>query len=174
MKATLEAINQMQADGVIGKYAIGGAVGATFYLQPAATLDVDIFVTLPAASGSSLLSLTPIYDYLKARGGRVEDEYIVIGDWPVQFLPLSDPLEQEAVAQGVSATVEGVVTHVMTAEHLVAIALRTGRAKDFNRILQFIEQSAVDREKLQGVLDRHGLVSRWQKFELKYLRGADE
>jgi hypothetical protein len=42
MKATLEAINQMQADGVIGKYAIGGAVGATFYLQPAATLDVDI------------------------------------------------------------------------------------------------------------------------------------
>jgi len=30
MKATLEAINQMQTDGVIGKYAIGGAVGATF------------------------------------------------------------------------------------------------------------------------------------------------
>ena len=30
----------MQADGVIGKYAIGGAVGATFYLEPAATLDL--------------------------------------------------------------------------------------------------------------------------------------
>lgn len=38
MKATLAVINQMQADGVIGKYAIGGAVGATFYLEPAATL----------------------------------------------------------------------------------------------------------------------------------------
>jgi hypothetical protein len=47
VKVTLETINQMQADGVIGKYAIGGAVGATFYLEPAATLDVDIFVTLP-------------------------------------------------------------------------------------------------------------------------------
>src|SRR5258706_10672269 len=47
VKATIQAINQMQADGVIGKYAIGGAVGATFYLEPAATLDVDIFVTLP-------------------------------------------------------------------------------------------------------------------------------
>jgi hypothetical protein len=54
VKATLEAINQMQADGVIGKYAIGGAVGATFYLEPAATLDVDIFVVLPMASGGSL------------------------------------------------------------------------------------------------------------------------
>ena len=28
MKRTLELINQMQADGVIGQYAIGGAVGA--------------------------------------------------------------------------------------------------------------------------------------------------
>jgi hypothetical protein len=32
MKNTLEVINQMQRDGVIGRYAIGGAVGATFYL----------------------------------------------------------------------------------------------------------------------------------------------
>lgn len=51
MKATLEAINQTQADGLIGKYAIGGAVGATLYLEPSATLDVDIFVTLPTSPG---------------------------------------------------------------------------------------------------------------------------
>ena len=63
----LEVINQMQADGVIEKYAIGGAVGATMYLEPAATLDVDIFAVLPAGSGG-LLSLAPIYEYLKARG----------------------------------------------------------------------------------------------------------
>jgi hypothetical protein len=174
MKATLEAINQMQTDGVIGKYAIGGAVGATFYLQPAATLDVDIFVTLPTSPGGLLLSLAPIYDYLKASGGKVEDEYIVIGDWPVQFLPPSDELEREAVAESVSATVEGVQTWVMTAEHLVAIALRTGRTKDYNRILQFIEQDAVDRGKLQGVLERHELASRWQKFERKYLGDIHE
>lgn len=33
-KETLAVINQMQADGVIGKYATGGAVGATLYLEP--------------------------------------------------------------------------------------------------------------------------------------------
>jgi len=32
----------MQANGVIGRHAIGGAVGATFSLEPIATLDVDI------------------------------------------------------------------------------------------------------------------------------------
>ena len=129
MRATLEVINQMQADGVIGKYAIGGAVGATLYLEPAATLDVDIFVVLPTAPGALLLSLTPIYDYLKARGGKVKDEYVEIGGWPVQFLPLGNELEQEAVDQAVATTVDGVPTWVMAPEHLVAIALRTAVSK---------------------------------------------
>jgi hypothetical protein len=174
VKATLEAINQMQFDGVIGKYAIGGAVGATLYLEPAATLDVDIFVTLPMAPGSFLLSLEPIYDYLKARGAVVRDEHIVIGGWPVQFLSPSNELEREAVAESVAASVEGVTTWVMPAEHLVAIALRTGRSKDYIRILQFIEQRAVDREKLQSILERHGLSSKWSQFEKRYLEGAHE
>jgi hypothetical protein len=66
MKGTLETINQMEAAGVIGRYAIGGAVGATFYLEPAATLDIDIFISLQKAAGSRLLSLAPIYEYLTA------------------------------------------------------------------------------------------------------------
>jgi hypothetical protein len=120
MKATLEAINQIEADPVIGRYGIGGAVGATFYLEPAATLDLDIFATLPAASGGLLLSPAPIHEYLKSRGGKIEDEY---GGWPVQFLaPRNDP-ETKAVAEAVATTVEGVPTWVMSPEHVVAIAL---------------------------------------------------
>jgi len=40
----VRTINQMRADGVVEHYAIGGAVGATFYLEPISTLDVDVFV----------------------------------------------------------------------------------------------------------------------------------
>jgi len=174
VKETLELINQMQADGVIGKYAIGGAVGATFYLEPAATLDVDIFVALPTAPGETLLSLAPIYDYLKARGGRVEHEHIVIGGWPVQFLAANGELEQQAVEEAITTKVEGVSTRVMSAEHLVAIALRTGRSKDYARIMQFIDQDAVDRKKLRNVLERHGLISKWTEFESKHLGGIRE
>jgi hypothetical protein len=78
------------------------------------------------------------------------------------------------VAESVAASVEGVTTWVMSAEHLVAIALRTGRAKDHIRILQFVEQKAVDRGKLQSVLERHGLTLKWLQFEKKYLEGAHE
>ncbi len=169
MKDTLETINRMQADGVIGKYAIGGAVGATLYLEPSATLDVDVFVMLPAVSGSSLLSLSPIYEYLAGLGCKAEGEHIVIGIWPVQFLMPANALEGEGLAEAVQAQVEGVPTWVMTAEHLVAIALQTGRAKDHARILQFLEQNAIDTGKLKSILARHGLTPKWEKFRQRYL-----
>ncbi len=168
MKATLEVINQLQEDDVIGNYAIGGAVGATFYLEPVATLDIDVFVSFQNSPGSPLISLTPIYDYLTGRGFKLEKEYIVIAGWPVQFLPSGNALVEEALAQAVTTDVEGVRTRVMTAEHLVAIALQTGRAKDHARILQFIESGTLDADKLDGILHRHGLVAKWEKFGDKF------
>ncbi len=170
MKATLEIIDRMQADGVIGQYAIGGAVGATFYLEPVATLDVDIFVSLPTTSGRTLLTLAPIYDYLTRRGYRTEGEYVVIEDWPVQFLPPTNALGEEAVAQAVATEVEGVPTRVISAEHLVAMALQTGRAKDFSRILQFVESGVLDADKLDAILNRHGLLDKWEQFANKFLK----
>jgi hypothetical protein len=98
VRATLEVINQMQADGVIGQYAIGGAVGATFYLEPIATLDIDVFISFQKSAESPLLTLSPIYDYLTARGFKAEKEYIIIEKWPVQFLPPGNALVEEALA----------------------------------------------------------------------------
>ena len=87
IKNVLAKINRMQRDGVIASYAIGEAVGATFYLEPSATLDIDIFVAFETRPGSRLISLQPIYDYLTGRGHAVRGEYIEIAGWPVQFLP---------------------------------------------------------------------------------------
>ena len=161
----------MQADGVIAHYAIGGAVGATFYLEPAATLDVDVFVLL-ANPGGGLISLAPIYEYLKARGGIEDREHIVIGDWPVQFLVPANDLERDAVEGSIPVDVDGVRTWVMLPEYLVAIALSTGRAKDYLRILQFIKEKAVDDVVLRAILEKHGLLSKWEVFREKYLEGS--
>ncbi len=171
MKTTLEVINRMQAEGIIGKYAIGGAVGATFHLEPSATLDIDIFVSLGKFPGSSLVSLAPIYDYLTARGYQTENEYILMEGWPVQFLPSGDALVEEALEQALETEVENVRTWVITADHLVAMALRTGRAKDFTRILQFVESGVLDANKLDQILKRHGLLEKWEQFGVKFLRG---
>jgi hypothetical protein len=85
IQEVFNTINRMQADGVIERYAIGGAVGATFYLEPVATLDVDIFISFKDQAGSLLVSPEPVFSYLKARGCTMQGEYIVLAGWPVQF-----------------------------------------------------------------------------------------
>ncbi len=172
IKEVIAAVNRMQADRVIERYAIGGAVGATFYLEPVATLDVDIFVTFRTEPGSLVISPQPIFDYLKARGGTMEGEYVVLAGWPVQFLPPNTPLVEEALAQAVEKDVAGTPARVFTAEHLAAIALQTGRAKDKSRLLQFIEADALDAPRFQEIVSRHGLATKWQRFEQQFLRDA--
>jgi hypothetical protein len=172
MKATLAVINQMQADGVIGRYAIGGAVGATFYLEPSATIDIDVFVSFKHGQSSSLLTLAPVYDYLAAHGCQAKGEYIIIEGWPVQFLPPGDALGEEALAQAIETNVDAVPTWVMTAEHLVALALQLGRPKDFTRILQFIEAGVLDSDKVDQILSRHGLLAKWEQFGDRFLRNT--
>jgi hypothetical protein len=169
IKEVITVINQMQADGVIDRYAIGGAVGATFYLEPVATLDVDIFIAFKPVAGSSLISPQPVFDYLKARGCLMEGEYIVIGGWPVQFLPPTGALVEEALREAVEKNVEQTSACVFTAEHLAAIALQTGRAKDKARLLQFIESDALDIQKFLAILERHHLTAVWKKFEQQFL-----
>jgi hypothetical protein len=169
IKDTIAVINQMQADGIIERYAIGGAVGATFYLEPVATLDVDVFITFQAEAGSLPASPRPIFDYLKARGGTMEGEYIVVAGWPVQFLPAASPLAAEALEQVVEKDVAGVRVRVFTAEHLAALALQTGRAKDKARLLQFIESGALEAARFQDILSRHGLMAAWERFEKQFL-----
>lgn len=169
IREALALINQMRDDGVIDRYAIGGAVGATFYLQPFATQDLDIFVALSPPPGRSLISISSIYEYLAAKGCRTEGEHVVVGGWPVQFLPASTPLEAEALQKAVPTILGSVETRVMTAEHLVAIALATGRAKDFARIVQFVEDDLLDRPVLEDILTRHGLMGKWSSFSQRYL-----
>ena len=168
LKKTLAVINQMQAAGVIGRYAIGGAVGATFYLEPVRTVDVDVFVAIDPDAGKVIASPKPIYDYLTARGYKTEGEYLVIGDWPVQFLPPTGPLVEEAIVQAREIDVEGERTFVCSAEHLVAIALKTGRAKDKARIIQFREAGKLDKARLHNILQRHNLLDRWSSFEQQF------
>ena len=169
IQEAIETINRMQAAGVIERYAIGGAVGATFYLEPVATLHVDVFITFRPEAGGLFANPQPIFDYLKACGATMEGEYVVIAGWPVQFLPPPTPLVAEALTRAVERDVAGTPARVFTAEHLAAIALQTGRAKDKSRLLQFIEAGVLDAKHFQDLLTRHGLAQAWERFEKQFL-----
>lgn len=82
---------ERRSDRVFSRYAIGGAMAATFYVEPLLTFDLAVFVVLPTSPGG-LLSLTSIYEALRARGYAEEGEGVSIEGVPVQFLPVFNAL----------------------------------------------------------------------------------
>lgn len=162
MKRTIEVLNELERDGIVSRYAIGGAMAAMFYVEAVTTYDLDVFVVI---SGSSpILSLAPIYDRLRGMGYSPEAECIVIEGTPVQFLPAYNKLIDEALDQANELMYEDIPTRVMKVEHLIAICLQTGRAKDRERVLLFRGQGKINSSELDLILDRHGLKEKWQQW----------
>ncbi len=163
MEKTLQVLNEMERLGLIVRYAIGGAVGAIFYMEPILTYDLDVFVRLPSG-GSHLTILAPLYDYLRAHGYRAERECITIEGVPVQFLPDYNALVEEALSEAKDTTYEDTPTRVFRAEHLAAIMLQTGRPKDRERLASFVDEGELDRDYLKDILDRYDLATRWKEW----------
>jgi hypothetical protein len=164
VKRTVEVLNELEQEGVFSRYAIGGAMGAIFYTEPFLTFDLDVFVVLPQTAGG-LLSLTPIYDALRTRGyEQEENECVVIEGIPVQFLPAYNSLVEEALDDAQMITYEDVPARVLRSEHLVAIALQTGRSKDRERVRILREQAKLDMNLLADILKRHQLEEKWKQW----------
>jgi hypothetical protein len=162
MKQVFAVLNDMVRDGALENYAVAGAIGAMFYVEPFSTKDIDVFVLHP--ENQAVLEI-PGLEYLKTRGyTEWRDEGIVIEGWPVQFMPASTPLEQEAYLNAQQKDVEGVTVRVVLPEHLVAIMLKVGRRKDLARVEMFLSQRAVNIETLKNILERHGLSDRLTEF----------
>lgn len=172
MEKTLAVINKLELDGLIGSYAIGGAVAATRYIEPIQTYDLDIFIFLPV-SPSGLISISPIYAYLTQRGYATSGESIIIEGWPVQFLPVYNQLTEEALEQAIEVQFGTTPTRVLSAEYLAAIMLETGRPKDHARLIQFFEFETIDRTMLQNILGNHDLKENWVTFRRRFFNDDD-
>jgi hypothetical protein len=112
-----------------------------------------------------------LIEALKRRGyGEWRRESVMLEGWPVQFLPVADELDQEALDQAVEiAFASGepgatITTRILGPEHLMAIALRTGRPKDGARLLQFLAGEAFDPSRFRAIVERFGLGLRWREF----------
>lgn len=122
MEKVIEVLNRMQADGVIEKFAIGGGIAAIYYLEPYQTDDIDVFF-LPVFFGEGgLVSLEPIYSYLEKLGYHSVEEGIgiQIEDWPVQFIPVAESIQEEAVMHAQRVEHGNTPTLIFSADYLAA------------------------------------------------------
>lgn len=169
MKEVVQLLEALKASEVIRDYAIFGAVAQMRYTEPVATLDADVLVLLSEESG--LDALGSIYDFCKKRGYQPEGEAILVGNWPVQFIPVFSPLTEEAVHEAETGEISGAAVRVVSAIHLAVIALGVGRPKDHLRIIALIEAGAVHEKEIERLSARHNLADRWLLFKKRFLDG---
>ena len=148
MEKTLTVLNELERSGIIERYAIGGATALLFYMEPTLTYDLDVFCIF-AAPSTAVLSLAPIYDFLRSRDYEPEGEHVLIEGIPVQFLAAHNDLLIEAVEQAEQHQVSGVAARVVRYEHLLAIMVQTGRSKDRARLVQALDERPPDEEQLK-------------------------
>jgi hypothetical protein len=166
MKQVFTLLNEMARDGALENYAVAGAIGAMFYVEPFSTQDIDVLVMTPE---DRLVIELPGLDYLKARGyTEFRNDGIVIEDWPVQFLPATTQLEREAYLKAEISNLDEVPVRVVLPEHLVAIMLSVGRPKDLARIEMFLSQDAVKIDALEDLVQGHGLTEKWADYKRKF------
>jgi len=156
----------MVSEGVIEIYAIAGAVGAAYYVQPTFTEDLDVLIPIHLKGG--LVDLEPISRFMKEHGHPIELVGYRVGKWLVQFLPVSNSLTQEALEQSREVLFGQTPTRVLTAEHLAAIMLQVGRTKDLVRLASFWTGQKLDDKKFQKILKHHSLIDKWRKFVLQF------
>jgi hypothetical protein len=171
VKRTFEVLNELEQQGVFTRYAIGGAMAATFYPEPFLTFDLDVFVFRYLSCSGAVSASEPeasavtdrrYNETLRARGYTEENECVLIEGVPVQFLPAYNSLVEEALNQAQEIMYEDVQARVLRSEHLVAISLQTGRGTDRERVRSLREQAQLDTNFLAEILRRHELEEKWK------------
>jgi hypothetical protein len=167
VKELAQLLSQMRTAGVIESYALFGAMAQMRYTEAVATVDADVLVTLPRPGRIDALS--GIYEFCAGKGYQPQGESIQVGAWPVQFVPVFSALTREAVEHAETADFEGVPIRVLSADYLAVIALSTGRAKDYARILALLESESVTPEAIERLAGCHALGQAWLGFRTRFL-----
>lgn len=161
----LEVLNELQQRNLLKNYAIAGGIAVLYYAEPVLTYDFDVLCVFP---GSGLLvDPTLVFEYLNSRGYEFgKEDRINIKGIPVQFIPASPGLVEEALRHAVSVTISGVQTRILTVEYLIAMMLQLYRPKDRAKIDILIqnEEVSIDMITLQSLLARYHLTEKWKRF----------
>ena len=167
MKKTLQILNQLIELKIINNYAIAGGMAQFYYIEPSVTYDLDLIVNLPSEE-NPLTPLTNLYDWADKNKYKIENEHIIIGGIPVQFLLAYNELVNEALNNKLEIKLFEEKTFILKPEYLMAIMLQTGRASDNERLIRFLSEAEFDEIKFNDIIKRFDLSKKYLKFKEKY------
>ena len=175
LKDVFAELNALKRAGVVKEYAVGGATAVLFYAEPTRTYDLDVFVLLPHAPDSPLVSLGPFYDWAARKGFAASAEHIMIHGVPVQFLPAHNALAEDAVATARTLSYEDVPVRVIAPETLLPTGVESLGVKVFHDMKKGLAGAdVIVMLRLQSERMRGALLPSAQEFNKNYGLSADK
>jgi len=168
MKEIIKILNKMIKDKIIDDFVLGGATALLYYADNIfQTEDIDIFISVKHLG--LIFNLEPIYTYLKYNYDAKEyGEYIIVKDFPLQFLLPGDSLHKEAIKNFKTITIQGEKCKIFSFEYLIALMIFLFKPKYRERIRLIIEGKTYDEKKLNDILKRHSLLDKFNKIKDKF------
>jgi hypothetical protein len=153
----------MVRDGVIEDYVIGGATALMYFSIPNfVTEDIDVFVYLKANPASTMIDVSPIYNYLVSRkNARVQGDYVIVDGFPIQFLIPYDDVSKEAFAHAIRITPEQMSFKIFDLEYSMAIMIQLGKEKYIERLRTLMRYRLFNEKKLESLLEKFNLAAKW-------------
>ena len=159
----LDIMDDLVDQNYIRDYVIGGGFALLFHSTPVFTEDIDFFCYF--THSGLILDVSDIYLYLKEKYGiQTSGLHLKLDNTLIQILPASDNLTKEAMDNYETKSVAGKEIKVFSLEYLMAIMIFIGRPKDKSRLVKLIEEDEYNKEILDGILKKHGLNKKWNKF----------
>lgn len=163
MQKTLQIINKLLEEKIIDRYAIAGGMAQFYYIEPSVTYDLDLIVHV-SGEESTLNPLKGIYDWADKYGYKTENEHILIGGIPVQFLLAYNDLVKDALDNRNEVILFSEKTFILKAEYLMAILLQTNRLSDRERFARFLVEAEYNKALFLNIIKEFDLQKEYSKF----------
>lgn len=122
----IKILNELKRKRKLKDYAIFGAIGASYYMEPIYTKDIDVLVLADTDE-----DYVRVWRELSKYAKKTKDFGFVIEQTEVQILPTSiHPMFKSALENAKSVRTGGITTKVVDREHLILMFLRANRQKD--------------------------------------------
>jgi predicted nucleotidyltransferase len=144
----IHILDKLKTENKLKSYAIFGAVGASYYMEPVYTNDVDIIVFSESDSDYII-----IWNELKKYAQKIETFGFRIDNTEVQIFPSTiSSLFQDSLKTAKNIKVDGTFVRVVDKEHLILLFLSAGRQRDKFKASILLETA--DLKYLKSLLER--------------------
>jgi len=134
-----------------------------YYIEPSVTYDLDLIVHV-SGEEKTLDPLFCIYDWADKYGYKTENEHILIGGIPVQFLLAYNDLVKDALDNRNEVILFSEKTYILKAEYLMAIMLQTNRLSDRERFARFLVEAEYNKALFLNIIKKFDLQKEYSKF----------